>query len=206
MSVVQELVDTLSKNLNNLDAKDQKFALSLVQFSKTKRGLSEKQVYWLQRMAEKAQGIPDMVEPDTDAVGSMVALTELLDTAGKKLQYPRVDMALSDGTTVRVYKASDKGSNPGSLYVKRKQHSWGYIGKVSREGTYQPVRDLETNVRREVASKLECLSADPAKAASEYGHLTGVCCFCGLGLSDERSLSVGYGKTCASNYNLPWGK
>jgi hypothetical protein len=45
----------------------------------------------------------------------------------------------------------------------------------------------------------------PQEAANSYGRLTGRCCFCGLPLKDERSLGVGYGAVCASNYGLPWG-
>lgn len=46
------------------------------------------------------------------------------------------------------------------------------------------------------------LTADEAAA---YGRATDHCVFCGHGLEDERSTTVGYGPVCADNYGLPWG-
>lgn len=42
--------------------------------------------------------------------------------------------------------------------------------------------------------------------AAEFGHVTGACVFCGRKLTDERSISVGYGPVCAENQHLPWGE
>lgn len=44
-----------------------------------------------------------------------------------------------------------------------------------------------------------------ATFASEYGHAHGHCVFCALELSDERSVTAGYGETCAEKRGLPWG-
>jgi NADH pyrophosphatase NudC (nudix superfamily) len=44
-----------------------------------------------------------------------------------------------------------------------------------------------------------------AADASEFGKLYGHCVFCGRKLTDERSIEVGYGPTCAANNSLPWG-
>jgi hypothetical protein len=44
-----------------------------------------------------------------------------------------------------------------------------------------------------------------AEWASQYGHAYGHCVFCALELTDERSVSVGYGQVCASKRDLPWG-
>jgi len=41
--------------------------------------------------------------------------------------------------------------------------------------------------------------------AQNYGHKTGKCTFCRRRLTDERSVIVGYGPTCAENNHLPWG-
>lgn len=46
------------------------------------------------------------------------------------------------------------------------------------------------------------LSAEDAKA---FGDLYHHCIFCGLELTDERSITAGYGPTCADNRGLPWG-
>jgi hypothetical protein len=44
-----------------------------------------------------------------------------------------------------------------------------------------------------------------AEFASKQGHTHGHCVFCGLELTDERSVTVGYGKHCAERRSLPWG-
>ena len=44
-----------------------------------------------------------------------------------------------------------------------------------------------------------------AEWASQYGHAHGHCVFCALELTDERSVAVGYGPTCAEKRGLPWG-
>lgn len=46
------------------------------------------------------------------------------------------------------------------------------------------------------------LSAEDAKA---FGDLYHHCIFCGLELTDDRSITAGYGPTCADNRGLPWG-
>jgi hypothetical protein len=44
-----------------------------------------------------------------------------------------------------------------------------------------------------------------AEQAAAFGHATGCCCFCSRTLTDDRSLVVGYGPTCATKHGLPWG-
>jgi hypothetical protein len=44
-----------------------------------------------------------------------------------------------------------------------------------------------------------------AEDAAKFGHLYGMCVFCSKTLTDERSIEVGYGPTCASHNGLPWG-
>lgn len=44
-----------------------------------------------------------------------------------------------------------------------------------------------------------------AAEAAEWGHRTGACVFCARKLTDDRSLTVGYGPTCSKKAGLPWG-
>jgi len=44
-----------------------------------------------------------------------------------------------------------------------------------------------------------------AAVAAAHGHAHGWCIFCSLELTDERSVTAGYGPTCASKRGLPWG-
>lgn len=45
-----------------------------------------------------------------------------------------------------------------------------------------------------------------ADQAAKFGKLWGQCVFCSRLLTDERSVAVGYGPTCATNNGLPWGE
>jgi hypothetical protein len=57
-----------------------------------------------------------------------------------------------------------------------------------------------------VSDQVKDFNADPAGYSAARGKATGNCVYCRQTLSDNRSLSVGYGKTCANTYGLPWGK
>jgi Family of unknown function (DUF6011) len=44
-----------------------------------------------------------------------------------------------------------------------------------------------------------------AEEAAAFGKDTGHCCACARTLTDDRSVSVGYGPVCAAKYGWPWG-
>lgn len=44
-----------------------------------------------------------------------------------------------------------------------------------------------------------------AEDAARFGQVTGICVFCSRKLTDERSITVGYGPVCADREGLPWG-
>jgi len=78
-----------------------------------------------------------------------------------------------------------------------------YYGRLTEGSFYRAPRCTD-----EVIARLKAWDADInalAREAAAYGHNTGVCCFCGLDLSDARSVTVGYGPQCAQRFSLPWG-
>lgn len=86
-----------------------------------------------------------------------------------------------------IYKVIE--SELGRWYAKRHNGGgvWAYEGRA-------PLYDLTS------AHKIT------AEEAARFGHLTGTCVYCQRRLTDERSIRVGYGPTCATNYGLPWGE
>ena len=76
-----------------------------------------------------------------------------------------------------------------------------YFGRIDHSGVFHAT-DSATAA---ISELLRRLGENPAEVASEYGRLTGNCCFCSRRLDDARSTAVGYGKICASKYGLPWG-
>lgn len=64
-----------------------------------------------------------------------------------------------------------------------------------------------TKCTPEVVERMKRWDADPMSLVREaiaYAHNTGVCGFCGLELTDARSVTVGYGPICATNWSLPY--
>lgn len=86
-----------------------------------------------------------------------------------------------DGTVVLVYRTRN-----GRLAGKTKQgHSFKYqMGAVSLAATGHKVT---------------------AEEAATFGLTHGHCIACAHDLTDDRSLTVGYGPVCAKRYGWPWG-
>ncbi|MGH3499749.1 MAG: DUF6011 domain-containing protein [Nocardioidaceae bacterium] len=84
--------------------------------------------------------------------------------------------------------------------------------KVQQSGKghfYAKVFDPEAQVFEYVGRRpLNYLTEDDritAEAAARFGQVTGQCVFCFRKLTDERSITVGYGQVCATHNHLPWG-
>lgn len=140
-------------------------------------------------------------------IGSLDGILAIFAKAARHLRYPAI-VLLVDGIPggVRVSRAGAAAKIPGSLNVtsgEKDDSEYGrtWFGRVTLDGKYSPSRDAAPAI----AAALQAFAADPVKVASEYGRLTGNCCFCRKTLTDERSTAVGYGATCAGHYGLPWG-
>lgn len=126
----------------------------------------------------------------------MAEISALFQRAGSKLQWPKVRFQTSEFEFV-ISLAGGQSKHPGHLHVA--QTEGRYFGRITPDGGY-----IERNVHDEVTEILKEFAADPAGTAAKHGKLTGHCCFCAKKLTDDRSLNVGYGKTCSKNYGLPW--
>lgn len=123
--------------------------------------------------------------------------------AGEKLKHPTVRLADAQRNTLALSLAGAASKNAGWVYVKRSTgFDAAYYGKISPTGTFMPVASCPPTVKAQLAE----FAKNPEAVASQYGKLTGCCCFCGRGLNDERSTDVGYGPVCASKFGLDWGK
>lgn len=81
-----------------------------------------------------------------------------------------------------------------------------------RPGSYERRRDSfeqaagNTPTPDYLIPTIRNMAENPLKVALAYGKQTGHCCFCGIDLTDNRSVTMGYGPICAGKYNLPWGE
>jgi hypothetical protein len=158
-----------------------------------KWNLSEKQLYWVRKLSQPKKS--------AEAIGNLQKLNELFARAQDHLKRPSVTLVI-DGKHVRVKKATEASKYFGQIQVVSTGGFGGpYYGRVTQDGTFVPGRDELPSL----VETLRRLAAEPAKVAAEHGKLTGMCCFCGRGLDDDRSTAVGYGPVCAKHYGLPWG-
>ncbi len=145
--------------------------------------------------------------PKTMDVGDFKGVIELMTVGGKNMRFPKIRLALPDGQPIVLAVAGDKSNYKGSINITDggpyDNNTW--FGRVSPQGEWKKSNSVQGDTMTSLVALLSALSADPAATAAAYGKLTGQCCFCNKPLNDERSTAVGYGKTCAGNYNLPWG-
>jgi len=192
-------VDDLRDNLANLPAKDHGFADNLITAANRRGYLSEKQAYWVDQLTKRATG---KIKPKAFAVNAD-GLTSFLNRAKSAgLKHPKVKLQDADGNPVRLHVAGDRSRTPGAIQITD-GGPYGdnkYFGRI-HEGQFRAGRDITDGVIEVINALVE----DPEGVASEYGKLTGECCFCSRPLSDEKSTAVGYGKVCSKKYGLPWG-
>ncbi len=127
----------------------------------------------------------------------------LFETAiSNSLKYPKIRLQTSNGQNVVLSRAGDKSKYTGQIQITdgRPYGANTYFGRIDKDGIFH-VSTLDASV----SALLARLSDNPADVASEYGRLTGQCCFCGLALKDARSTAVGYGPICADKFGLAWG-
>lgn len=168
---------------------DPSFAKSLISQWESRGMLSDKQMWWAQKLAGQMA--------DARLSGSLSPLVEMFRKAREHLKAPKVVVEVA-GRDYRFSLAKESGPNAGHIYVKR---GGEYLGKVSPAGEFKRVFACSD---ADVAA-VDAFSADPAGVAASHGRLHGRCCFCNRALKDERSTAVGYGPDCAGHYGLAWG-
>lgn len=202
---MQEAVAVLKQHIAALPMKDRTFAQSLVdQFAK-KQSLSDKQLFWVEKLASKAQGIPDFTEATVN-VGEFNGVIELFAKAAANLKYPAIALNLPNGQPIKLKVLGQLSKHAGSVSVSDggPYGSNKWYGRVSKDGVWFPGGDA-TPIKDDLVSILTKLAKSPAPVAAAYGKLSGHCCFCMSPLTDPKSTAVGYGKICAQQWGLPWG-
>lgn len=193
LSVLTEAVTA-----GKLAAKDRGFAESLITQSAA-RGLSEKQWYWVERLAS---AVLSPAQPKVVADFSKVYA--MLQRAAGHLKYPKINLTTAGGRHIVLYISGERSRVPGVVNVICPDSDVWY-GRVHSDGRWETGKGTPDSAA-DVEELLIRLAADPERVAAEYGRLSGACCFCNRALKDERSTEVGYGKTCASRFGLSWGK
>lgn len=200
----QANVELLTANMGNLKAKDAAFAGDLLKQLATKHWLSDKQLYWVGILAQRASQ-PQAPEKRAVKIGDMAGLIELFNKAKAHIKYPALELRLSDDTRVRLTLNSSAAKFPGhitvSAYFDAGFKTWA--GRVSPDGEW--TQPSNATGLAAIGYLLKRMSCDPVNTAKDYAKLTNNCCFCGQLLTDPASVEVGYGPICADHWGLPWG-
>jgi hypothetical protein len=179
----------------------------LIEQYERKGSLSAKQFYWVDTLTtraeeKKTQAPAAVAEAD---VGDFSGVIQLFNRGLQHLTQNRMKIRLQDenGTPV-ILTMPSRGKYAGSIYVTdgKPYGSNKFYGTVSPEGKFIGSKISSTSI----VALLQAFATDPAKTAAEYGRLTGNCTFCAKGLTDSRSLTVGYGPICANHFGLTWGE
>lgn len=140
----------------------------------------------------------------------MVNFTKIINFmhhANTQLQKPKVRMLLPVRRELNLTLAAAHSRNPGAVYMKGPDYG-DYYGKIMPQAPHTISWSTMVNAadKKDIVALLVDFMEDPTKVAKIYACETGNCCFCGLALTDPRSIAVGYGPICAEKYGLPWGE
>lgn len=103
-----------------------------------------------------------------------------------------------------IYQSTDGTGTLVKIKLSQQGHLYALILDRMNEtdkGEWGYATGLAGNIRRDpsLVSKLT------AEQAAQFGQQTGACVFCARELTDDRSITVGYGPTCADKHGLVWG-
>lgn len=194
-------VAALRANLARLPAADQEFARSLLR-SAAARGLSAKQAAWIDRLNARASA------PAAPVTYALNRIVDIMGEAARRLKWPVIRFE-AGGRRYRLSRCSRAAREPGAINVTSDEKGFEartYLGRIDLLGTFQPHPSVELEAGTAIAIALLALAADPVEQARIYGQRFGHCCFCGLELTDRRSVQAGYGPICADKFGLSWGE
>jgi len=200
--------------LPHLNERDRSFANSLIAQSFERGYLSDKQLYWVGVLTERglAAAFSGTLSPASAAPApapkapSFARIVELFQKAGGRAAI--VFQTAGGSQQFRLSVAGERAQQPGSINVTDAGTSFEnrvWFGRIGLDGSWQPSRKIDAADLTLIEAALAAFNADPAAAAASYGHEVGACCFCRRELTDERSVSVGYGPICADRFGLDWG-
>lgn len=179
-------------------ARGSDFALSLQNCIETKGVLSDRQIEVARKLVrdDEERAARRAAEREASKVNvagagldKMVAAFDRAKASG--LSYLKMWIG---GYLFTVASATSK--NPGALYVKRSGGDREYLGKILRDGVYQPTREASEEDRAAVAT----IAQDPAAAAKAHGLETGRCSCCGRELTNKDSIEMGIGPICLEKW------
>jgi hypothetical protein len=160
--------------------------------------LSAVQISWAHKLAVDSAQPPKQVA--TAASGQKIQA--MLVKAASHLKYPKLTLKIGE-QVVKFARTGETSKNPGSISITNgkgfRTPSSEWYGSIVN-GQWTPGRDATP----QIGAIVEKMEADPQAFVAEQGKASGNCCFCRKALTVQRSMTVGYGSTCAANYGLDY--
>ena len=161
---MSEWVELLQQNLDGVPKKDLEFAASLLNQAKSgKKPLTDKQMYWVSKLASQAMGIPDFTRPAEVNVGEFTGVIDLFKKAGTTLKYPRITLKTEGGQKLMLTLSGPTSKYPGVVNVTDGAGYGGNIwfGRVEASGKFTPGHASE-KIKNDLTSILTKLASRAA--------------------------------------------
>ena len=178
--------------------KDLEFATSLVNAAHSRRGITDKQRHWVGVLCDRCT---EEKEPEPKVDIDLAGVYTFFLNARKHLKFPKIVCLDDNDVLIKFYLSGPRSKHPDTLNITAPDFDRWY-GRIFADGTYHHPHNLDADRKQEILAILKKLADDPHSFAAAYGKLTGHCCFCNRYLSDDRSVTVGYGPVCAARFGL----
>ncbi len=196
-SAYDALLDKISKS-DKVSNFERRVAEAYANFSAGRWSyLSDAKRYWLHSLTMEEESAP---RHDRGIRMPLEGIKRMLSKAGEHVKSPSIRLN-AEGIELKVSIAGARSRYTGDVMVASPKFGDGWYGRIAQDGKFYPGRDSTPAVR----AALSRLAESPEEVAAEFGKITGRCCFCNRSLTDDRSVSVGYGPVCAERFGLSWG-
>lgn len=169
------------------------FSGSLLTQARSQKG-SPEQRWWMHEMVLTASG----QVASGEKVGVLTRVAVMVKKASESRD-PMIKLVVNDFHRIGIF-----GKLPARVCRREKNDDgWSLIGRLYPDGSL--IQSDKARFQEDELRVLANYELDPEKSSREHGLTHGWCCFCGLALTADNSLQVGYGPVCADKYGLPWG-
>ncbi len=141
----------------------------------------------------------------SDAKRLKVKLTTAI-LHGDTEQFQYTD-SVSNYPTFMLSLAESRSTFPDSINIRGpydpETHRRPWYGRIHTDGRFE--MNQASPMPDDIKSVLEQFNANPIDVSKRCGLLMGNCVYCSKPLTDPVSLKAGYGKVCASKWDMPYG-